>query len=35
MEITAQGCAGIRVVWLDWSKVKATFPKMVAFGLRQ
>lgn len=35
MEIAAQGYAGIKVVRLDWSKVRATFPKILAFGLRQ
>lgn len=27
MGIPAQGYAGIKVVRLDWSKVRATFPK--------
>lgn len=35
MEITAQGYAGIKVVRQEWSKVRETFPQIIAFGLRQ
>lgn len=34
MEITDQDYAAIKLVRLDWSKVRAAFQKMVALSLR-